>query len=416
MPVFRSKKTSWTPLKKYCNMIEFRMPSLGADMEAGTLVEWLVKPGDVVKRGDVIALVDTQKGLFDIEVFEDGTVENLVLKEGAKVPVGTVMAVLNGTKETVQKEKAPSETGSTREASTQATSLLKIQHAGKASPLAKRMAEELGVDLATIKGTGEEGAITKADVEKAAAEKKGAPEQSIPAETSQKTPLPKERTGATATSIRMAVAAAMTRSNREIPHYYLETKIDMRSALHWLAEANRQRPVKDRLLPVALYIWALARALTEVPQMNAWWEEGLQLKEQINIGFVISLRTGGIMIPSLHDAEKKSVDEIMAWINEIIPRTRALNLRSSDIGDTTITMTSLAEGSAEAVYGVIYPPQVALLGLGGITEQPWAENGMLAVRPVLTATLSADHRASAGQIGNRFLMAFKNYLQQPEKL
>ena len=214
----------------------------------------------------------------------------------------------------------------------------------------------------------------------------------------------------------MAVASAMSKANREIPHYYLQTKIDMSKALAWLTEANKQRPVKQRLLPVVLYIKAVAKAAADVPQLNAYWEDGLQLKEQINIGFVISLRTGGIIIPAIHDAEKKSVDEVMEWMNEIIPRARALNLRSSDITDTTITLTSLAEGSAETVYGVIYPPQVALVGLGSINEQPWAENGMLDVRPVLTATLAADHRASDGQIGSRFLMSLKNYLQQPENL
>lgn len=392
------------------------MPSLGADMEAGTLVEWLVKPGDAVRRGDVIALVDTQKGLFDIEVFEDGTVENLVLKEGAKVPVGTVMAILNGAKEVVQKATKLEEAGAAREMPKEVIAPVQTPPEIKASPLARRIAKDLSIDLSIIKGTGEEGAITKADVENAAAEKKQTPEQEMRAETAQQPSSPKEKTAATADSIRMAVAAAMSRANREIPHYYLETKIDMRKALAWLAETNKQRSVKQRLLPVALYIKAVAKAAAEVPQLNAYWEDGLQLKEAINIGVVISLRTGGILIPALRDAEKKSIDEIMEWINEIIPRARSLNLRSSDITDTTITLTSLAEGSAETVYGVIYPPQVALVGLGSISEQPWAENGMLDVRPVLVATLAADHRASDGQIGSRFLMAFKHYLQEPESL
>ncbi|MGZ8543651.1 MAG: dihydrolipoamide acetyltransferase family protein [Flavisolibacter sp.] len=389
-------------------MIEFRMPSLGADMEAGTLVEWLVKPGDTVHRGDVIAQVDTQKGLFDIEVFDEGKVENLVLTVGEKVPVGTVMAILNGAKESVPKEAIRTEVTPLNETPAKETLLPEKHEVVKASPLAKRMAQDMGIDLASVKGTGEEGAITKSDVEKAVAEKGST--------TTIEKNKPKEKTGATSASIRTAVAAAMAKSNRDIPHYYLETKIKMRKALAWLTEANKQRSVKGRLLPAVLYIKALAKAVSEVPQLNAYWEDGLQLKEEVNIGFVVSLRTGGILIPAIHDAGKKTIDEIMEWMTKAIPRARALNLRSSDLTNTSITLTCLAEGSAEAVYGVIYPPQVALVGLGSITEQPWAENGMLDVCPVLTATLAADHRATDGQLGSRFLMAFNNYLQQPEVL
>lgn len=380
------------------------MPSLGADMEAGTLVEWLVKPGDVVKRGDIIAMVDTQKGLFDIETFDAGKIEQLILNIGEKVPVGTVMAILDGEKVPTKIEIPKTMANVVKNETPQIAQAPETHPAVKASPLAKRIAKELGVDLDMVKGTGEEGAITKADVEKFAEQKK-----------EEIKPLA-EKTVATQETIRMAVAAAMTKSNKEIPHYYLETTTDMSKALTWLAEANQQRSVKQRLLPIVLFIKAVAKALTDVPQLNAYWEGGVQLKEQINIGFVISLRTGGILIPSIHDADKKTLDEIMEWINEAIPRARAMKLRSSDITDTTITITSLAEGSVETVFGIIYPPQVAIVGIGSITEQPWAENGMLDVRPVAHITLSADHRATDGQTGSRFLTALRSYLQKPETL
>jgi pyruvate dehydrogenase E2 component (dihydrolipoamide acetyltransferase) len=190
----------------------------------------------------------------------------------------------------------------------------------------------------------------------------------------------------------------------------------MSKSLAWLAETNRERSVKQRLLPVALLIKAAAKALKEVPELNGYWENGLQQKSDINIGFVISLRTGGLMIPAIKQADKKSIDELMIALNDMIPRARAMKLRSSELSETTITITSMGEGSAETVYGVIYPPQVALIGFGSITEQPWAEHGMLDVRPVLCATLAADHRATDGATGSRFLMALKNYLQQPESL
>ncbi len=252
-----------------------------------------------------------------------------------------------------------------------------------------------------MKGTGEGGAITKEDVEKAIVA------GMAPAEG-------KKITGTE--NIRMAVAAAMSKSNREIPHYYLETKVDMSKALAWLANANKQRSVKQRLLPVVLSIKAVAKALAEVPDLNGYWENGLQRKQEINIGFVISLRNGGVMIPAICNADKKTVDELMASLNDIIPRARAMKLRSSELSETTFTITSMGEGNVETVYGVIYPPQVGLIGFGSISEQPWAESGMLDVRPVMNITLSADHRATDGATGSRFLTAIKNHLQKPEAL
>ncbi|KAA9035653.1 2-oxo acid dehydrogenase subunit E2 [Ginsengibacter hankyongi] len=383
-------------------MIEFKMPSLGADMEAGTLVEWLVKPGNPVKRGDIIAVVDTQKGLIDIEVFDEGTISELVIKENEKVPVGTVMALIaSGKEEGIKKEVIKPAKKVEEKIAMEKIVAAKAPHFIKASPLAKRIAAEKGIELNTIHGTGEDGAITKDDVEKAIVEKM-APKE--------------EKKIATAENIRMAVAAAMSKSNREIPHYYLETKVDMSKALSWLAGANKQRSVKQRLLPVVLLIKAVAKALTELPDLNGYWENGLHQKQDINIGFVVSLRTGGVMIPAIHNADKKTVDELMTSLNDIIPRARAMKLRSSELSESTFTVTSLGEGNVETVYGVIYPPQVALAGFGSIIEQPWAESGMLDVRPVLTITLSADHRASDGATGSRFLMAVKNHLQKPEAL
>lgn len=385
-------------------MIEFRMPSLGADMEAGILNEWLIKPGDSVQRGDIIAVVETQKGLIEIEVFDEGIVERLLVQEDEKIPVGTVMAILVGDKE--QKvAPVPAHAASPQpEKATDKKLPAEIPvspRSVRATPLARHMAEEQGIDLTTLTGSGEGGAITKEDVEKAIVEKVA--------------PEPKVQSAA-ADSIRMAVAAAMSRSNREIPHYYLSAKVDMRRALNWLTEANKQRSVKQRLLLVVLLIKAVAKALAEVPDLNAYWENGLQKKDDINIGFAVSLRKGGVMIPALHHVDRKSLDELMTLLNDVIPRARSLKLRSSELSDSTITMTSLGEGNAEQVFGVIYPPQVAVVGFGSVAEIPWAENGMLDVRPALTVTLAADHRATDGIIGSRFLMSIKDHLQNPELL
>lgn len=382
-------------------------------MEAGTLVEWHVKPGDKVKRGDIIASVDTQKGLIDIEVFNEGIIEKLLLKENEKVPVGTLMATIDPGEEAVvkkkekipepiEKEKAPGPIAAAKK-EIEKVELAQEHHRAKASPLAKRIAEENGIDLSNITGTGEDGVITKDDVESAMIEKMAPKEE-------------KKVTVATTENVRMAVAAAMSKSNREIPHYYLETKIDMSKAMDWLEEANKQRSVKQRLLPVVLLIGAVAKAVTEVPDLNGYWQNGLERKEEINIGFVVSLRTGGVMIPAIHNADQKTIDELMASLNDIIPRARAMKLRSSELSESTITVTNLGENNAETVYGVIYPPQVAIVGFGSITEMPWAENGLLGARPMLNVTLAADHRATDGATGSRFLMTVKKYLSSPDLL
>jgi pyruvate dehydrogenase E2 component (dihydrolipoamide acetyltransferase) len=217
--------------------------------------------------------------------------------------------------------------------------------------------------------------------------------------------------------MRRAIAGAMARSNREIPHYYLETRLDMSRALRWLEAENQRRPIKERLLPVVLLIKAVARALADVPDLNGYWiDDRLQPQEAIHIGFAISLRQGGLVIPAIHHADLKTLDELMEVLRDLIPRVRSGRLRSSELTDATVTLTNLGDLGVEVVYGVIYPPQVALMGFGKITEQPWAENGMLGVRPVLTATLAGDHRATDGHRGAQFLESLSRRMQEPSQL
>jgi pyruvate dehydrogenase E2 component (dihydrolipoamide acetyltransferase) len=194
-------------------------------------------------------------------------------------------------------------------------------------------------------------------------------------------------------------------------------RIDLSRALRWLEAENLKRSIKDRLLPVVLLIKATARALADVPELNGYWvDDQPQPQEAINIGFAISLRQGGLVTPAIHNADLKSLDELMVDMRDIITRTRAGKLRGSDLTDATITLTSLGDLGVEKVYGVIYPPQVALVGFGKISEQPWVENGMLGLRQVVTATLAGDHRATDGHRGGQFLEALNRHLQEPEKL
>ena len=217
--------------------------------------------------------------------------------------------------------------------------------------------------------------------------------------------------------VRLAIAAAMARANREIPHYYLETRIDMKRATDWLTEQNQKLALEQRLLPVVALLKAVARSLVAVPELNGYWiDDALKPSADVHIGIAIAIKGGGLVTPAIHDVDKKSLHDVMTTLNDLIPRARAGRLRSSELTDATITVTNLGDLGVETVHGVIYPPQVALVGFGKIMEQPWAADGMLGIRPVVSATLAGDHRATDGRRGAQFLDALNRHLQDPEKL
>ena len=398
-------------------MPDFLMPSLGADMDTGTLLEWYVKPGDAVKRGDVVALVDTSKAEIEIEIFEDGVIGELLVPEGTKVPVGTVLATVvaaggNGTPAPAairpplpQPASAPPPPEPVTQ-TPQPPSPPPIQadeRRLRVSPVARRAAAALGVDLRTVSGTGPSGSIKLADVEAVA--------------RPQTRPSHKTETADRQTAMREAIAALMARSKREIPHYYLELQVDMSRALDWLHETNLRREVSERLLPSALLMSAVAHAAAEMPEMNGFWVDGaFNAGSGVHLGVAISLRGGGLIAPAVHDADKMSLEQLMTGTRDLVARARSGRLRSSEMSDPTITVTNLGERGVDLVHGVIYPPQVALVGFGGVRERPWADHGMLGVRPIVVVTLAADHRAGDGHTGSRFLTLIEHRLQRPEEL
>jgi pyruvate dehydrogenase E2 component (dihydrolipoamide acetyltransferase) len=368
------------------------MPSLGADMEAGTLVEWVKHPGDVVKRGDIIAVVDTQKGAIEIEVFEDGVLEQTVVELGQQVPVGTVLAIISTAPREGRTPLVPPPPAAGPPAR------------ARVSPIARKRAADLGVDLACVAGTGAQGAITREDVERAAAAPKPAVAPGAPPAGRQ-------------IAMRAAIGAAMARSKREIPHYYLSTTIDLTAPLAWLRAENERRPVTERLLPAALLIKSVAFALRDVPDLNGHWTEGrFRTGSGIHVGVAISLRGGGLVAPAIHHADTLDLTTLMRRLQDLVARARAGSLRSSELADPTITVTNLGEQGVEATFGIIYPPQVALVGFGRIAERPWVVGGNVEVRPVVTATVSGDHRATDGHRGGLLLAAIDRWLQAPGKL
>ncbi len=385
-------------------MAEFRMPSLGSEMVDGLVSRWLVRPGDVVKHGDVVVVLETGKGAIEVESFVSGTVTELRVKEGETVPVGTVLAVLSSPEDAATpappsppqpKPPPPPPSAPPPPPAPQSPA-----HRIVASPAARKHAAELGIDLARLHGSGPDGAIVLEDVLHA-----GAVTPKVPDEA--------ERTA----QMRQVIGRAMARSKREIPHYYLSLDIDMRRAVAFLQEANRTRPATERMLPVALLLRAVVLAAQKVPEMNGFWQDDrFEPSAAVHLGVAVSLRQGGLIAPALKDAQLLNVVEIMQAARGLVERVRSGHLRGSEMEEPTLTVTNLGDLGADAVFGVIHPPQVALVGFGRLAERAWAEHGTVVAAPVVTATLAADHRVSDGNDGSRFLANLARLLQKPEEL
>ena len=440
-------------------MAEFVMPSLGADMTAGTLAKWCVAVGDTVSQGDIVAEVETDKGLIEVEVFEAGVVEKLLISEGEKVPVGTVLAEI-GTGAVTGPVTGPVTASGSVTGSVTASVPGSIISAGAsevdldgpiASPAVRRRAHELDVALEGVHGSGDHGRITLDDV-RGIAETKAAPvalsdrvrispyarriaigrgvdiaqvrgtgpggairaSDVLGAEVSAPEP---SKSSTPAERMQRAIAAAMTRANDEIPHYYVEHSLDMGNALAWLRETNASLGVSERLVSGVLVLRAVALALRKHKKLNATWHGGeAVLSEEIHVGLAVSLRGGGLVAPALRNTDEGSLSDLMARMTDLVSRARAGALRSSEMTSSTITLTSLGERGVESVTPIIFPPQVAIVGCGATLERPWVVGGHVMPRPVMRVTLGADHRVSNGHQGARFLSALDRLLQEPEKL
>jgi pyruvate dehydrogenase E2 component (dihydrolipoamide acetyltransferase) len=388
------------------------MPSLGADMDAGTIVEWLVHPGDEVHRGDIVAVVATDKADIEVEVFETGVVDEILVPAGESVPVGTPLARLRseGAEPTAAPVPLPVEPPGPVEP---AAPVARTRSGAPVSPVIRRLAKHLGVDLGTVAGSGPDGAITRADVEAAAERGAPAAPPTGTAATGEETTAPGDR----AAAMRDALANLMARSKREIPHYYLATEVDFSRARDWLGATNATTPVTDRLLPVVLLLKAVALAAREHPEVNGTWVDGEFVPaDAVNLGVAISLRGGGLIAPALADVDAKPLAQVAAELRDLVNRTRNGRLRAAEMSGPTLTVTNLGDQGVDRVFGVIYPPQVAIVGVGRITERPWARDGMVGAHPVVTISLSGDHRVSDGHRGGRFLARVDHLLQTPEEL
>lgn len=402
-------------------MSDFSMPSMGADMDSGKLVEWKVKPGDRVKKGQVIAAVETSKSVLDVEVFEDGVVEELYVERGTNVDVGEPLARIGGgsrvgkreyqaaeKEQTKPKTKARSDTKTTPEKPPmKETAVAPVaakpgaESRVPASPAARRKAREAGIALAELRGSGPGGAVVLSDLQGV---------QPVKLDT-------RPVTGFDRTQMRAAIAAAMSRAKREIPHYYLANTVDLHAAEQWLTDYNEHQPPESRLLLSALFMKATALALARYSELNGHYTEGgFTAANQVNLGMAVHLRGGGLVAPAILDADLLTLPELMHQLRDLVRRARGGGLRASEMAGGSATVTALGDRGVNTVYGVIYPPQVAMIGIGRAHRRPLAVNDGIAVRLAVNITLAADHRVCDGHLGALFLNEIEQRLQQPEAL
>jgi len=389
--------------------INFRLPSLGADMESAILTEWLKKPGDPIRRGEALAVVETAKGLIDIESFEEGTVAKLLVGPGTTVPVGAVLAHI----ESVSAESAPPAVPSVGvpgaalasaaeglttpapERMSQTDSSLATTRRRPVSPAARRRADELGITLAALEQASPGGVIHIADVEKLAARE-----------------LPDRHR-----AMRTSIGTAMARSKREIPHYYLGHTVDFGTARAWLQRYNSQVPVAERLIEGVLLLKAVALTAAQCFGFNGYFRDGhFEPATAVHLGTAIALRGGGLVAPALLDANRKDLATLMREFSDLVTRVRSGHMRSGEFATATLTVTSLGSDGADVLYPIINPPQVAIVGAGAVTERPWVCNGTVVVRPILTLSVAGDHRVTDGRAGSRFIRTVARLLESPETL
>jgi pyruvate dehydrogenase E2 component (dihydrolipoamide acetyltransferase) len=429
-------------------MIEFKLPSLGADMDEGMLVAWLIAPGDTVERGQVIAEVETDKGIIEVECWEDGYVDRLLLDPSAtKLSVGTPIAVLRSPGEAASYERVEmDDVGARASAAPDVVEETDVGVFAAASPPIRHLAHELGVDMGRLERIG--GEITRDDVRRAAVPvtatvvvderpratpraRRSALDRGI--DLGVITPsrsdgliavrdLPSDEQTPTETkdprqAMRRAIARSMERSKREIPHYYLGDQIDLEVAMRWLEEVNEDRSLTNRILPAALLLRAVSVALGEIPDLNGHWVDGVFIQsDEIHLGVAVSLRTGGLVAPAILNARRLSLEEMMVSLTDLVARARSGRLRSSEMSDATITVTSLGDRGVDTVFPIIVPPQVAMVGFGRIGQRPVVVDGDVVAHTVVDASLTADHRVTDGHRGGLFLLALDRLLQEPQSL
>lgn len=350
------------------------MPSLGADMDQGKLMDWKIKIGDFVKKGQTIAVVETSKSAVEIDSFRDGRVLELKAKRGENIPVGGAIAFFE-----VEEDK----------------SSFVSERRPKISPAAHKLAVQEHIQISEIKGSGPEGQIELRDIR-----------EKLSAGTS-----------TTTLNLRNAIAKTMARSKKEIPHYYLKTQVHLDSLMGWLDRKNSVLPPEERLMLPVVLTKGIIRALQENPQMNGHFVDGgLEVKKSINMGIAIALKDGGVLVPAIMEAQNLSLRDLNAAFMDLIIRARKGELKNRELTEGTFTITNVGDLGTDEVFGIIFPPQVALIGLGRVHKTAVVTDSQIREGLVIDVSLSADHRVTDGLSGARFLSHIESIYLDPDLL
>ncbi len=375
---------------------EVIMPKLGQTMEEGKIERWLKKEGDRVEKGEILLEITTDKATLEVEAYGSGMLRKIIVPEGQTVPVTTVIGYIAeegeelpaATKEIpAQREtESPAQATVRTETRAQYTAKPEKETKIKASPLAKKIAAEKGIDLSKVKGTGPGGRITKEDVLSS---------------------TPSTEKSAELSPMRKAIAERMSKSKREIPHYYLITEVDM-------TEVSKKRENLSGISYTHIIIKAVAEALIEFPQLNASWQEnGIKAFHNIDIGIAVALEDG-IITPVLRNVDKKTLQEISSEVNRLAEKTKEKKLTIEEYSGATFTISNLGMFGIESFLPIINPPQACILGIGAIKEKCVAISGKVEIRPVMKIALSADHRVVDGITTAQFMKKLTDILENPD--
>jgi pyruvate dehydrogenase E2 component (dihydrolipoamide acetyltransferase) len=400
---------------------EIKLPRLGQGMESGTIVKWLKSEGDNVEKGEPLYELDTDKVTQEVEADASGVLLKIAVAEG-EVPVGRTIAVIGEQGESVQVSEDAQEEGSParareperergRESSTEQVTEIKQPSTTngrvKASPLARRIARERGIDLSSVAGTGPDGRVVAEDVERAAAT--GAP---VPAAAPTPTPLSEEVEVEQLSSMRKTIARRLTEA-WQAPVFQLGITVDMGRALEVrkrlveLQGDGAKPTVSDLLTKVC------AMALMRHRSVNALYKgDAIELHPTANVGIAVAI-PNGLVVPVIQGCERKTIAEIAAARAELVDRARSGKLQQGDLDGGTFTISNLGMFGIERFIAVLNPPQAAILAVGSTEEKPVVVDGQVVVRPRLELTLTCDHRAIDGATGAQFLGDVKAFLEEP---
>jgi len=390
-------------------------------MTEGLLARWLKNEGDPVGKGQAIAEIETEKATVEIEAATAGILARILVQAGETVPVGTLIGVIAEAGEEVAAVSAspPSPPASPPSAPSAPPPSVPAPEAGegtappgtrvKASPVARKMAEDAGLDLSRVKGTGPGGRVMERDVQEAIATGSAPAPPGVPSGTAPGATVPLNR-------MRKTIARRMTESKATAPHFYVTVEINMDDAMKMREQLNALAPEAERISVNDLIVAAAARTLARFPALNASYrEDNLEMHSQVNIGIAVALEDG-LIPPVLRDADKKPLKRIAVETRELAERARANKLRSDDLGGATFTVSNLGMFDVDEFIAIINPPEAAILAVGAVTRRPVAAEGGLGISQLMKTTLSVDHRVADGAQAGRFMQEFKKLLENPVTL